>query len=81
MRTSVPNRGKGNQCRPGLVFCVFIGKCAGQNRRAKEKFVFSARPCGNSCLSVHVPKKTGQIVGSLFRDDLFKKYTTVVICG
>lgn len=59
MCASVPNRGKGNQRRPGLVFCVFIGKRAGQNRRAEEKFMASATPSGNSCLSVHVPKKRG----------------------
>lgn len=62
MCASVPNRGEGNQRRPGLVFCVFIAKRAGQNRRAEEKFMASATPSGNLCLSVHVPKKRGLTV-------------------
>lgn len=68
MCASVPNRGEGNQRGPGLVFCVFIGEHAGQNRRAEEKFAASVMPCGKSCLSV--PKKKGLTAATLFRDDL-----------
>lgn len=67
MCAPVPNRGEGNQRRPGLVFCVFIGERAGQNRKAEEKFAASATPGGNSCLSEHVPKKRGLTVATLFR--------------
>lgn len=70
MCASVPTRGEGNQCKAGLVFCVFIGERAGQNRRAEEKFAASATPGGNSCLSVHAPKKKGGLtVATLSRDD------------
>lgn len=66
---SVPNRGEGNQRGLGLVFCVFIGESAGQNRRAKEKFTAFAMPGGNPCLFMHVPKKGGLTATTLFRDN------------
>lgn len=63
MRASVSEqRGEGNQSGPGLVFCVFIGKRAGQNRRAEVKFAaFGGAPPrgGNSCLSVQHAKEKG----------------------
>lgn len=67
MRASVSEqRGEGNQSGPGLVFCVFIGKRAGQNRRAEVKFAaFGGAPPragGTRVYPCNMPKKRGLTV-------------------
>lgn len=70
MCPSVPNRGRGNQCGPGVVFCVFLSASVqDETEGPKRNLCFPWGPCGNPCLPGHAPKKTGRNVAEPFRGD------------